>query len=164
MASLTETAITTRKIVRYSIYFIIFLIVGRIILGLTINLIQTLFPAPPPAPTVQFGKLPKLPFPINNDIPTLTYTIQTPEGSLPTLLSQAKVYFMPPSRPNLLALDTAKQKATSLGFLDNGRELSPTLYQFGSAANSGTLEMNIVTGTFSIGYNLNIDQSPLNSK
>src|SRR5258708_1120824 len=148
MASLTQTAIQTRKIVRYSIYFIIFLIVGRIVLGLTIGIIQTLFPTPPPAPTVSFGKLPKLPFPINNDVPALTYTIQTPEGGLPTLLTQAKVYFMPNMRPNLLALDATKQKATSLGFSDVGRQLTQTLYQFTNAANSSTLEMNIITGTF----------------
>ncbi len=163
MATLTQTAIQTRKIVRYSIYFIIFLIVGRIFLGLTIGIIQKLFPAAPPPPTVQFGKLPKLPFPTNKDIPSLSYTVQTPEGGLPALASQAKVYFMPTLHPNLLALDAAKQKADSLGFSDNGKQVSSTLYQFTNPQNSGILEINIVTGIFSIGYNLNTDQTPLTS-
>ncbi len=163
MASLTTVAIQTRKIVRYSIYFVLFLIALKLSWSGVTWFVGKYFPSPPPAPTIQFGKLPKV-LPTNNDIPLLTYTIQTPEGGLPTLLTQAKVYFMPPARPNLLSLDTTKQKVTSLGFSDNGKALTQTLYQFTNPRNSSTLEMNIVSGTFSIGYNLNIDQSPLASK
>jgi hypothetical protein len=159
MASLTQTAILTRKIIRFTIYFIIFLIIGRIALGLAITLIQKLFPSPPPAPTVQFGKLPSLSFPIGNNTPPLTYIVQTPEGGLPTLASQAKVYFMPQSHSDLLALDNTKQKAASLGFAGTPKQITPTIYEFTNGLS--TLEMNIVTGTFSIGFNLNADQSPL---
>ncbi len=164
MASLTQTAIITRKTVRYSIYFIIFLIIGRIVLGFSIGIIQKLFPAPPPPPTVVFGKLPKLPFPVRNDIPTLTYTVQTPEGGLPNLTTQAKVYFMPKYRSDLLALDAAKQKATSLGYTSTPTQVTPTLYRFTTPSNPSTMEINIITGTFSIGYNLNTDTSPLSEK
>lgn len=163
MASLTQAAITTRKAVRFSIYFIIFLIVGRIVLGILVTIIQTVFPAPPPPPTVVFGKLPKLPFPINNDVPPLQYVVQTPEGGLPALVTEAKVYFMPQSRPDLLALDNAKQKATTLGF-NTPNEISPTLYKFVSPGSSSTMEMNIVNGTFSLGYNLNGDPTPLSQQ
>lgn len=161
MASLTQVAISTRKIVRYGIYLIIFLIVGRIVLGSALGLIQKLFPSPPPAPTVAFGKLTKLPFPTKNDIPALTYTVETAEGSLPTLPIQAKVYFMPPVRTDLLSLNNAKQTAISLGFPLSSKQLSESLYQFTNADSSSTLEMNIVTGNFSLGYNLNSDSTPL---
>src|SRR5260221_3636325 len=161
MASLTTTAITTRKAVRFTIYFIIFLIVGRIFLGLAIGIIQKLFPAPPPAPTLQFGRLPSIPFPKAKNIPALTFSVQTPEGGLPNLLSQAKVYFMPQSRPDLLALDMTKQKAASLGFVGNPQQKSPTIYKFTSNRSSSTLEINIITGTFSVGYDLRGDASPL---
>jgi hypothetical protein len=164
MASLTQVSITTRKAVRYGLYFIIFLIVGRIVLGLAISVIQNLFPTPPPAPTVQFGKLPKIPFPNNTDIPALTYTIQTPEGGLPTLPIQAKVYFEPQSRPDLLALDNTKVKASNLGFPSSPIQVTPTIYRFTSANTPAALEINIVTGTFSIGYNLNEDPTPLNGR
>ncbi len=164
MASLTSVAITTRKVVRFSIYFIIFLIVGRIVLGLLIGVVQKLFPAPPPIPTVVFGKLPKLPFPEKKDLPTLSYTIETPEGALPTFANQAKVYFMPQFRPDLLALDSAKQKASALGFPNTANQLSSSLYQFNGSNNLSTLEMNIINQTFSLGYNLNSDPTPLNFK
>jgi len=164
MASLTEVAITTRKTVRYSIYAIIILIIGRIVLGIFVSLAQQLFPAPPPPPTLSFGKLPSIPFPTKKDVPTLTYTIQTPEGGLPTFSTQAKVYFMPQSRPDLLSLDNSKTKAASLGFNGNPTQLTSTIYQFTSSNNLSTLQMNIVDGTFSIGYNLNADSSPLSQE
>ncbi|HSX48801.1 MAG TPA: hypothetical protein VLE44_00915 [Candidatus Saccharimonadales bacterium] len=164
MATLTQAAITTRKIVRYSIYLIIILIIGRIVLGLVVSVFKKVFPAPPPPPTVVFGKLPKLPFPDRKDIPALTYTVQTPEGGLPQLAAQAKVYFMPSSKPDLLALDTAKQKAASLGFSTNAQAITQTLYKFSNSPIPSTLQMNIVTGIFSISYDLNADPTPLAQK
>lgn len=164
MATLTQVAITTRKVVRYSIYLIIFLIVGRIVLGIAVGIIQKLFPSPPPAPTVTFGKLPKLPFPTNKDLPTLTYNMQTPEGSLPTFSTQAKVYFMPIPRADLLSLDKARQEAANLGYTNNPTQISESIYQFSTPDNLSMMEVNIVTGTFSLGYNLNSDSSPLSSR
>lgn len=161
MASLTQTSIATRKIVRYGIYFIIFLIVGRIALGIIINVVNKVFPKAPPPPTVSFGKMPKLPFPIKNDLPTLSYKVETPEGSLPTFPIQAKVYFMPQARADLLALDNAKQIATNLGYPQVSKRVSDSLYQFSDGANS-TLEMNIINKNFSLAYNLNTDPSPIN--
>ncbi len=160
MASLTSVAITTRKTVRYGIYFIIFLIIARISFGLLITVIQKVFPTPPPVPTVQFGKLPALPFPTGNTSTTpLTYTIQTPEGGLPILQTQAKVYFMPQAHADLLALDNAKTTATSLGFSNSATQITPTLYDFHGVNSPANLEMNIVTKTFYIGSDLNSDPS-----
>lgn len=163
MASLTQVAISTRKGVRYFIYFIIFLIIGRIVLGFAIGVIQKVFPAPPPPATIRFGKLPKIPFPNKGDLPTLTYTVQTPDGNLPNLVTQAKVYFIPQPRATLLALDNAKKKAAAFGFGNSPNKLSDSLYQFVSSDSLSTLEMNIVTGTFSLGYNLNANSNPLNN-
>ncbi|HWA52134.1 MAG TPA: hypothetical protein VG895_03720 [Patescibacteria group bacterium] len=169
MASLTQTAILTRKIVRYGIYLIIFLIVGRVVLGLLIGVAQNLFPAPPPSPTIAFGKLPSLPFPTNKDIPSLTYTIQTPDGQMPSVatkdwLSQAKVYYMPSERPDLLDLDNTKSLASNMGFSSNQNEITPTIYQFTNPSNPSSIQINIVNQTFSIGYNLNSDSSPLSAR
>ncbi|CAN5311020.1 hypothetical protein BH10PAT1_BH10PAT1_4760 [soil metagenome] len=164
MASLTQTAIITRKAVRYSIYFIIILIIGRLSLGIIISIATKLFPAPPPTPTVQFGKLPILPFPKSDNTSALSYTIQTPDGGLPALITQAKVYYMPSQRPDLLSLDNTKQKASSLGFSGTANQQTPTLYQFNSTNGLSSLTINIVTGTFSIGYKLNEDSSPLDGQ
>ncbi len=162
MASLTQTAITTRKIVRYGIYAITFLIVARVVLGIAIPVIQKLFPAPPPPPTIQFGKLPPLPFPSKKDVPsTISYTIQTPENGLPNFPTQANVYFMPQPKPDLLALDNAKKKASNIGFASAPNQVSQTIYGFTNQTNLSTVEINIITGTFSLGFNLNADPSPL---
>jgi len=154
MASLTSVAITTRKAVRFTIYFIIFLIIARIALGLLSSVITKLFPAPPPAPTVSFNKLPTIPFPTQSPMP-ITYTVQTAEGSIPSLATQAKVYYMPQAHSDLLALDNAKTAAAALGFTGTATQTSSTLYQFPNSDNSSTLEMNIITKTFYIGSDLN---------
>src|SRR5258708_29085526 len=95
MTQLTQIAITTRKIIRYVIYFIIFLIVGRMLLGIGIGIFNSVFPKPPPAPTVAFGKLPKLVFPEKKDLPKFSYKLDTVTGELPALSTQAIVYYMP---------------------------------------------------------------------
>ncbi|KKR64381.1 MAG: hypothetical protein UU02_C0009G0030 [Candidatus Woesebacteria bacterium GW2011_GWA1_40_43] len=165
MTSLTKIAITSRKVIRYGIYLIIFLIVGRIFLDLGVKIYKKVFPAPPPAPTVRYGKLTKIPFPENGVTAKLTYTIETAEGGLPTNIpTQAKVYFMPKTSANLLSLDTAKSKAAALGFGTDVQQVSDTVYKFKNSNYPSTLQMNIITGTFSISYDLISDKSPIDLK
>ncbi|MFI5241068.1 MAG: hypothetical protein ACHQUA_01405 [Microgenomates group bacterium] len=160
---LTQVSITARKIIRYGIYGIIFLTIGKIVLDISIRLYRTVFPPPPPAPTVKFGRIPKLDFPENPKV-NITYTLETPEGELPKLPNQEKVYFMPKINPNLLSLDVAKQKAKELGFDSDPQQVSDTVYKFTDKTFPSTLEINIVTGTFSISYDLNADRSALDRK
>lgn len=165
MTSLTRIAITARKIIRYGIFLIIFLIVGKFLLDAGSAVYKKAFPAPPPPPTVKYGKLTKVPFPENSPVVKLTYTLETPEGGFPTNIStQAKVYFMPKVSPNLLSLDTAKSTAQALGFGVNPQQVSDTVYLFNNPDAPTALRMNIITGTFSVSYNLAQDKSPLNNK
>lgn len=165
MTGLTKVAITARKAIRYGIFFIIFISVGKIFLDISIAAYKKIFPAPPPAPTVKFGTLTKIPFPVNGISAKLNYTLETPEGGFPTNIpTQAKVYFMPKINANLLSLDVAKQKAKALGFPNDPEQLSDTLYKFTNSNYPTTLTMNIVTGTFSISYDLASDRSPLDIK
>ena len=161
MTQLTQIAITARKMVRYSIYFIIFLTAGKILLDLSIGIYKKIFPAPPPPPTVKFGKLTKIPFPVNTAAPKLTYTLETPDGGFPKEPNQAKVYFMPKVSANLLSLDTAKEKANAMGFNGDALQVSDTDYKFKSKDYPVTLEMNIISGVFSISYDLNADRTPI---
>lgn len=163
MASLTRVSITARKIIRYTVFFTIFLIIGKMLFDVGSGIYRRVFPPPPPPPTVSFGKLPALSFP-EKQKPNLTYTLETPEGGLPTLPSQAKVYFMPKLSPTLLSLDVAKDKASSLGFNPIEQEVSQTIYRFSHKASPAALEMNIATGIFSISYDLKADPSPLERK
>lgn len=162
MTALTNISITSRKVIRYGIYLIVFLIVGRIFLNVGISVYKKLFPAPPPAPTVKYGKLSKIPFPQNGITAKLTYTLETADGSLPTNIpTQAKIYFMPKTSANLLSLDAAKSKAEALGFTSNEQQVSETIYRFKSPNFPSTFQMNIISETFSVSYDLAADKSPL---
>lgn len=137
--------------------------VGKVVLDASIGVYKKLFPAPPPPPTVKYGKLPRLPFPEQTK-PTITYLLETPEGGFPKIFEQSKVYFMPKINPNLLSLDVAKTKARNLGFASEPEIISDTLYRFRHPRFPSTFEINIVTGVFSISYDLNADRTPLDKK
>lgn len=164
MASLTQTSIIARKIIRLSFYALIFIIVARFTIGLGIRIYRNFFPEPPPPPTVTFGKMPTLPFPENpGGTGNLTYSLETPQGELPDFPQQAKVYVMPKVPPTIQSLEFAKQKSTSLGFSPEGRELVETVFLFPNSSAPSTLTMNIVSGIFSISYDLRANPSAIES-
>jgi len=162
MTSLTQIAISARRAIRYTIYGIIFLIVGKFVLDASVALYLRIFPPPPPAPTIKFGKLTKIPFPKSDTTPKFSYTLETPQGGLPTdIPTQAKVYFMPKPNSSLLALDAAKEQAKSMGFTSDPVAESDTIYKFTNPNFPAMIEMNIISGTFSISYDLSADRSPI---
>ena len=167
MTKLTEVAITARKSIRYGLLAIVAITLGKILLDAGISLYLKVFPPGPPAPTVKFGKLTKVPFPeTNTAYPKLTYTLETSTGALPTdIPTQAKVFFMPKVSSNLLSLDVAKTKANALGFDENNPiQESDYLYKFKHPEYPSTFEMNIINGAFSISYDLNSDRTPIDNR
>lgn len=161
-ANLTIVAIQTRKVIRYGILFILLMIIARGLLGVGVNVYNSLVPKPTLPPTARFGPLPALPFPKpNQDLPALTVNLETATGALPKLHTQANVYYMPPYATTLFSFDNAQKRALSLGFEGQPLQLSETLYRYTSKSAPSTLEMNIVTNAFSISYNLDADPSPL---
>ncbi len=173
MATLTQTAIVTRKIIRYSIYGVILIFVGGIFLNTSIGIYRYFFPKAPPPPTVLFNKLTKIPFPDNRADPAkLTYSIETPQGGLPKFSSpdkpnlettQLPVYFMPRNVSNLFSVQEGLNKARLLGFTTQGQEESETLYKFKHQSVPKTLEINVVSNVFSLSYDLAADTSPIES-
>jgi hypothetical protein len=164
MASLTHVAIVSRKSIRYGIYLLVFLLIARFLVGAGITLYKTIFPEPPPEPEVEFSILPNLPFPDKTVPENITYKLETAEGGLPTFVEQLPVYFMPPIASNIRALEFARQKATALDFEPDGKiivENVPSVYTFNKRNSPATLTMNIVTGVFSINYDLNADPSAI---
>lgn len=123
-----------------------------------------MFPAPPPAPTLKYGKLTKIPFPKLDISPKLTYTLETPDGAFPKVPTQLNVYLMPKASSNLLALDIAKDKAKNMGFSAPAQAESDTVYKFEKTSYPSNIRMNIITGNFSISYDLASDRTPLNMK
>lgn len=160
MTTLTEASIAARKSVRYTIYFIIFFIIARSIVLTGVSIYKKLFPPPPTPATVSFGKLPKLPFPETTKR-QLKFSLETATGDLPTLPDQQKVYFMPKISSNLLSLDFASEKAKRLGFDNEAIQVNESIYRFNHKNSPAVLETNIITGAFSLSYDLNVDPTPL---
>lgn len=171
MANLTQTAITARRGIRFSIYGLFILLVFRLVLGGVIGIYRQFFPEKPAAPTVAFGKLPSIPFPENRSDPgKLTFTLETTQGGLPSLvdsknvvLDQAKVYFMPKELPTLTSVEEGLNKGRLLGFTTQGQEVTETLYRFRHPVLPKTLELNVVTDIFSLSYDLAGDPSAISA-
>lgn len=167
MASLTDSSIIVRKIIRYGVYIVVLIVAGKLLITTGTSLYKKLFPPPEPKPTLVFGNLPALPFPENNTPKSIEYKLETIDGKLPTLPNQALVYSMPQAQSNLNVLDDAKSKAQRLQFDSNGRllvETIPNVYIFLKKNEPSTLTMNIITGVFSISYNLESNLSVLSNK
>lgn len=97
-----------------------------------------------------FGYLPKPLFPtqLNEDRPQ-EIVLDTVGKQLPSFGTQIPVYFIPSARPSLLALDSAKEKAASLGFVFAPEKVSNDMYRWRRTLPlPANLEMNIVTSTF----------------
>lgn len=164
MATLTEISIISRKFIRYSIYAIILIIIARFSINIGKDIYKKLKPPKKEPPTVAFGKLPILPFPANPEA-KLNFSLELPEGSLPVFPDRAEVYKMPESKTDIKVLDPAKANAQGLGFDPNGKQLYESIdnvYLFQKKGVPSSLTMNIITGLFSISYNLNEDPSVLN--
>jgi len=83
MTTLTDISITTRKTVRYAIFGLVALFVGRILLMGAINIYSYFFPPPPPPPTVTYGKLPPISFPVGKSSEGLSFKLENSDGELP---------------------------------------------------------------------------------
>ncbi|MDP3917779.1 MAG: hypothetical protein Q8Q30_01220 [Candidatus Woesebacteria bacterium] len=163
MTTLTEASIISRKGIRYFIYSIIIFIILRGIILTGIVIYKKVFPPPPVPPTVSFGKLTTLPFP-EKQKPVLNFSLETAEGGLPQFPDQLKVFFMPKQPSNLLSLDFAQDRANRLGFNIEAQQLTESLYKFYHKTSPSTMETNIITGSFSLSYDLNVDPSPISVK
>jgi len=161
MTRLTQVSIITRKIIRYTIFGIIGIVILRGAFLTAYKIYRYYFPAPPPPPTVSFGKLPALPFPQKDNQTNLQFRLETPTGSLPQFPYLMKVYFMPKTFSTLLSLDETKRKALNLDFDGDMSQITETVYSFKSSKVPSELKISIATGVFSISYNLIEDPSPL---
>lgn len=163
MATLSETARSTHKIIKFAIIGLLAIIFLRTSWSALRQWWQARHPAPPPAPTVAFGKLPKLVFPqAQKEVKVILETIT---GTTPDLPDQGVVYQVTTQIPNLLALDRAKEKAKRLGLLQEPEKISEDSYRWTNFARlPETLEMNITTGSFTLKKNWQKDPTLLLEK
>lgn len=140
-------------------------IVLKIFIGLAASTWKKVHPAPPPLPTVSFGKIPKIAFP-NQEWPReLEFKLETIQGQLPTVENVARVYLMPKTTPTFFALTQAKDRAKKMGFTGEPELIGKNTYRWRSATEPPTtLEMDILTNSFRLSYPYQTDQSILEPK
>jgi len=132
MATLTETAIFSKKASRWVGAGIIILIVLIILLisGKTIK--NMILPPKAPPATVAFGKLPKFDLSLGIKPPTVvSYDLETVSGAFPISLPQsAKVFSIAFPESSFGALEQVKVKASRAGFSSEPVEVLPGSAKF----------------------------------
>lgn len=153
MVTLTVIAYYSRRIIKYgSIGIVILLILRSISISVRAYWKKTHPPAPPP-PTVAFGKLPKLKFPEQPGLPTLTFKLENISGTLPKLADRTKIFFIPKSYPNLLAWDKTRAWARGLGFTQEPQKTEEFAFRFTTESTpKTTLDVNVLTKNFTLTY------------
>lgn len=86
--------------------------------------------APPPPPTMTWGKLPPLEFPESKYTQKFSYTINTVSGNLPTLPLHATVYLFATPEASLQSLNNAINVAAQIGFDQEPIRISESIYQW----------------------------------
>ncbi len=133
----------------FGILFVLFLFVQG---GTMIR--DAMFPKPPPAPEQAFGELPHPKFPEQSP-EILEYKLNTVDGLLPVLAkdNRVNIYKIKQNKPNLLALQDAKNTLDSGNFVENQLKLSDTLYRFTQSRTGVIIEYDIVSKNFSLTSN-----------
>ena len=162
--NLTVAAWWSREAIKYTIAFIIFLLLARILWIVGAGIYRHFFPPAPPPPTVLFGKLPLLTFPISSKPDqTFNFSLELPEQELPKTSTILPLFATQARRPYFGALEQTRKTAKALGFGEREESLSPSIYRFRKKEVEGiSLDINIITGVFAISSNLSQNQDLLN--
>lgn len=152
--NLTSIAYYARGTIKYTIAFVIFLIVAKFLWNIGSGLYLQVFPPAPAPPEIKWGTLPLLQFPDKSGLPKFNFTLQTATGELPKLSPTLPVYFVPKQQISFLKLEEAQNLSRSLGFEGEGEPLSETIYRFSKKDSSLTLDINTVNKTLSVNYRL----------
>lgn len=158
MASLTETAYYTRKVLKYGTISLLVFLILRLIFSLSVGYWKKTHPAPPPAPTACFGKIPAIKFPDKGTNPPFYPRLETIENKLPQYANVANVYFMPRQTINLFSQERSRTWAKQLGFSGEPEKTDEYNYFYKTEGLPYTsLKTNIITKNFSLFYDYQND-------
>jgi hypothetical protein len=165
MANLTETSYYARRTINWGILGIIGYIILRISWAILVAILMFLFPPKAPPPNHAFGVLPSIKFPAQaSPSATMTFQLETIEGTVPKASESATVYFMPKQTANLLALPRTQQFAEKLDFIPKEIQETKNLYRFNDADYPlRTLRYDIITNNFTLQYAYGLDQAIFSS-
>ena len=148
--TLSDVNAVGRNIVKFSIIGMVAFIVLRMMLTSFVAYWKATHPEPPPAPSMGFGKLTQIDFPLEIIRPD-ELQLELPNNTLPSFGDRAKVFFMPFSSPSLLADEQAKSKAAKYGFTSQPQIVDNYQYRwFKKEPLDMTLEMDIRNFNFTL--------------
>ncbi len=155
--SLTQTAYTSRRLIKYGGIGIIAI---SILWSLSVLAYKAYLAAHPPyvAPTVKYGLLPRLVFPERDIASNKNFTFELPNDAVPEFSDQAKVYIIYNPNTTFLALQEDIQTAAAFGFTSEPVETETGIYKFIDSKTNKTLVVNVTTGDFTITYPYTSDQ------
>lgn len=152
--NLTNINYFGRLFVKYGLAFLVFLMVGRVLWNAFAAYWKATHPDPPPPPTVGFGILPNLKFPVQDesDKPK-SYSLELVYG-LKEINDRAKVFLVTKTTANLLADERVKSIAANYGFIFTPETIADETYRFTkNTPLDMDLEINSVDFTFSLQSN-----------
>lgn len=165
MASLTIISYYARKMVFYFSVGLAALIIFRFSWVVFSSWWIKNHPPAPPPPTVSFGVLPSLQLPKGILRSNLVFRLETITGMTPNLGIQAKVYFMPAFRANVLGAELATQLAVRLGFPVKPESVDEQIYVWSRTGRlPAKLTINLITGFFSLETSWADDQEIISSR
>src|SRR3989344_6719679 len=155
MTTLSQTSEISKKtfVGGLIVVGLIFLSILTFRFGLTLK--NMLFPAPPPASTVAFGKIPKLDISEGVNPPEkIDYKVETISGELPKLTHEIKVFKIDPPRPAFGDLERTKAQVANAGYIKEPESTAERTATFRNSSNADyVLTINITSGNFIMGSN-----------
>lgn len=130
MLTLHKATDETKAAIKWGAISVSVLILLFFLVKIGINIKESLYPTPPPAATVAFGKIEAINFPNTATNKPLIYIVDTLSGTLSAFPDRATVYKISANEPNLLDLSQAQNSASRIGFTSSGNLVSDTLYQW----------------------------------
>jgi len=155
MATLSQTSEISKKafVGGLVVVGIIFLAVLTFRFGMTLK--NMLFPVPPPASLVAFGKIPKLDISEGVKPPgKIDYKVETISGELPKLAHEIKVFTIDPPKPAFGDLERTKAQVANADYKKEPESVTERTATFRNSSNPDfVLTINITSGNFVMGSN-----------
>ncbi len=153
MSQLSQTAHYTRKFIKFSLIALAAIIVLVPATRAFRSYWEERHPQPPPPPNLALGKIPPLDFGSENyQKDHLSFSLQTIDGNLPNLGTQARVYFIPILGPKFFDEDKTRETAAALGFSRELGKISSTRFAFSNTETGATLKIDTINNNFEINY------------
>lgn len=151
MPTLSQISFETKAITKWGGIVLGTFIVLFLLFKVGVFVKDTLYPTPPPPPTVGFDILDPIEFPDQKSTNNFSYSLDTVTGQLPDFSDRAKVYKIAKAEPDLLALRKAKDKMYRAGFKEDPVLIGQNVYKWTTDQPfQKTLSYNILTHDFNL--------------